>query len=310
MENQESAGYRATTIEELEIVLSKFWDDDSRERGLAFKPRPSDIIISPYAKSGTTWLQQITHGLRTRGSMEFDEITAVTPWIEVAYDVGWDLDAPQTAEPRLYKSHLSWHDIPKGGRYICSFRHPYDAFVSFYRFFEGWMFEPGTISLEKLLSWRWPQDKADREGYWYHLSSWWEQRHSKDVLLLCYEDMKTDLPSTVRRIARFMGIRLDDALLDLVCLHSSREFMLAHRDQFDERYMRQIGGKRAGLPPAIDTDKVTAGASNEARYQLSTAQKKMLDNIWQEQISTKFGLKNYEELRQSLRELHESKDAL
>jgi hypothetical protein len=183
--------------------------------------------------------------------MEFDEINSVIPWIEIAFDVGWDLNALQVAEPRVFKSHVSWHDIPKGARYIISFRHYHDAIVSFYRFFEGWLFEPGTISLETLTHWRWPRDKADRQGYWYHLISWWEQRHNQDVLLLCYEDMKADLSDTVQKVARFMGIELDDSLLDIVIRQSSREFMLAHEHQFDERHINEIGGKRAGLPPPL-----------------------------------------------------------
>jgi hypothetical protein len=276
-------------------------------RGLAFEPRPSDIIICTYAKCGTTWLQQIAHGLRTRGSMEFEEINVVTPWIEVAYDVGWDLDASQVAEPRVYKSHCSWHDVPKGGRYICSFRNYLDAFVSYYRFFEGWMFEPGTISLETLLQWRWPPDKLDSQGYWFHLSSWWEQRHNKDVLLLCYEDMMADLPGTVQRVANFMGIPLDNALLDIVVRQSSREFMLEHKHQYDERHVRQVGGKRAGLPPPIDTNKVTPGAANETRYQLSPALKAMLDGYWREQMVSRFGLESYDNLRQSVRKLYQPK---
>lgn len=308
MKNQTPLGSRATTIEELETILDKLWDETNRARGLAFRPHSSDIIISPYLKCGTTWLQQIAHGLRTRGSMEFDEISAVAPWIEAAYDVGWDLDAPQVAEPRVYKSHLSWHNIPKGGRYIVSFRYSHDVIVSFYRFFEGWMFEPGTISLETFIYWCWPRDKADSQGYWYHLSSWWEQRHNKDVLLFCYEDMKNDLPGTVQKIAPFMGITLDDALLDIVIRQSSREFMLAHRHQFDERHVRQLSQKRAGLPPAIETNKVTPGTPNKARYQLSPALKKMFDDIWREQITSSFGLEDYEDLRQSLKALHRSND--
>ena len=93
MKNKTPTGSRATNIEELETILGKFWDAAARERGLAFKPQPNDIIISPYAKSGMTLLQQIAHGLRTRGSMEFDEITAVTPWIEIAFDVGFSSPA-------------------------------------------------------------------------------------------------------------------------------------------------------------------------------------------------------------------------
>jgi hypothetical protein len=294
---------RATTVTELDVVLRKFFDESKTPLGLAFKPRPSDIIISPYAKCGTTWLQQIAHGLRTRGSMDFDEITCVSPWLEVAYDVGWDLEAAQIANPRLYKSHVSWHDIPKGCRYICSFRHPYDAIKSFYRFFEGWLFEPGTISLETLTHWRWPRYEVDKQGYWYHLISWWEQRHNPDVLLLCYEDMKADLPGTVQKVARLMGIELDDSLLDIVVRNSSREFMLAHKQQFDEHHIRRIGGKRAGLPPPIDSSKVTPGTSNEARYQLSSALKEELDDIWREQVQSKFDIKDYEELRQALRGL-------
>lgn len=32
-----------------------------------YTPRPSDVIISPAAKSGTTWLLQIAHQLRVKG---------------------------------------------------------------------------------------------------------------------------------------------------------------------------------------------------------------------------------------------------
>jgi hypothetical protein len=291
---------RATTLKELESVLDKFFDETKTPLGLAFKPQSSDIIITPYAKCGTTLLQQIAHGLRTKGNMDFDEINSVVPWIEIAYDVGWDLDALQLAEPRLYKSHVSWHDIPKGCRYICSFRHPYTAIVSFYRFFEGWMFEPGTISLEDLTRWRWSRDKAVRQGYWYHLTSWWEQRQNQDVLLLCYEDMIANPSSAIQRVARFMGIELDDSLLDIVVRQSSREFMLAHGEKFNERHIRDVGGKRAGLPPPIASSKVTSGVSNDARYKLPLHLKQELDEIWQEQVKPKFGFKNYEELRQAL----------
>lgn len=234
--------------------------------------------------------------------MDFDEISPLTPWLEIAYDMGWDVNAPQVANPRVYKSHLSWHDIPKGGRYICSFRSASEAIISFYRFYEDWLIEPGTIDLETLFHWRWPRDKVDSKGYWYHLISWWEQRHNENVLLLCYEDMKADLPGTVRKIARFIGIALDDELLGIVVRQSSREFMLAHKDQFDERYLLQQMEQRAGLPPNGDAYKVTAGTPKSARYQLSSALQQQLDEIWLEQVQLRFGFNDYGALRQALRE--------
>lgn len=155
---------RARNLEELEQLLPQLFTAESTERGLAFQPRPTDIIISPYAKCGTTWLQQIAHGLRSGGSMDFEEITVVTPWLEMAWDMGWDLTAEQVAEPRVFKSHVSWHHVPKGARYICSFRDPADAFVSFYRFFEGFMFEPGAIGIEEFFRWRWPRERMGGRG--------------------------------------------------------------------------------------------------------------------------------------------------
>ena len=77
--------------------------------------------------------------------MDFDEITLVVPWLELALDLGIDPDAPQVAEPRAFKSHLNWHDVPKGGRYITMVRDPGDVLVSMYHFHEGWRFEAGSI---------------------------------------------------------------------------------------------------------------------------------------------------------------------
>src|SRR3954451_2025448 len=86
---------------------------ESTQYGVSYQAQPTDLFISPFAKCGTTWLQQIVHGLRTGGAMDFSEITEVVPWLEMAFDLGLDLDAPQPA-PRAFKSHLTWDDIPKG----------------------------------------------------------------------------------------------------------------------------------------------------------------------------------------------------
>ena len=199
---------RAKSIEEFVEMGTKFVTDEGYEAGLKFRPRPGDVIISTYAKCGTTWLQQIAHGLRTRGSMDFEEISQVSPWIEMAGDLSWDLEADQPGDMRLFKAHLSWEDVPKGCRYICAFRNPVDVVGSYYRFFEDWWFEPGSIDLDEMTRTLFVNAPAGF-GYWHHLITWWEQRDNPDVLLLCYEDMLEDLPGTVRTVADFMGIPLE-----------------------------------------------------------------------------------------------------
>jgi hypothetical protein len=299
-------GKRATTTQELGEVMDKLFSDESYQKGLDFKPRPSDVIISPYAKSGTTWLQQIAHGLRTRGSMDFAEITDVTPWIEIAYDYGWDLEAEQVADPRLFKSHLAYDQVPKGCRYIVSLREPGAAFVSFFRFMENWFVEEGSISLEEMAHWRWRTRPLDEAGFWHHLNSWWEQRDNPAVLLLCFEEMVRDLPGTVRRVAAFMGIPLDDELFDIVVHQSSREFMLAHKEQFDEVHMRRRGQEIAGLPFDSEASKVTAGAGDSGRYRLTPLLRSELDEIWREQVESRWGLRDYDALRAELRKIRAS----
>ena len=58
----------------------------------------------------------------------------MVPWDIVAHDCKQDLDAPQVAAPRVFKSHEAWSDVAKGGRYIYVARNPGDAFSSFFKF--------------------------------------------------------------------------------------------------------------------------------------------------------------------------------
>lgn len=42
------------------------------ERGIPYDPRSTDVVIVGPAKSGTTWLQQILHQIRTKGDESFE----------------------------------------------------------------------------------------------------------------------------------------------------------------------------------------------------------------------------------------------
>ena len=146
MINQETKK-RATSVPEMLELLKNLGTPEGNQAGLAYQPDPTDIFITTPAKCGTTWMQQIVHGLRTRGSMDFDEITRVVPWIEMAADMGIDIHAPQAAQPRAFKTHRTLSDVPKGGKYIIVVRDPKDALLSHYHFFNGWFFEKDSISI-------------------------------------------------------------------------------------------------------------------------------------------------------------------
>ena len=77
----------------LKEMLYQVLSDETSQKGMQFQTRPSDVIICSPLKCGMTWMQQITHQLRTGGDMQFDVIDDVVPWIELAYDKQRDLQA-------------------------------------------------------------------------------------------------------------------------------------------------------------------------------------------------------------------------
>lgn len=269
------------------------------ERGKEFKPDPDDVIITPWSKSGTTWLQQIVHGLRSGGDMDFDDISRISPWIEVADALGIDLYADQGWRPRAYKSHYSYNAVPKGARYIVSFREPKAVMVSYYRFYEGWLFEPGTVSMEEYLA---PHlDRGRRKDHWTHMESWWGQRDSDDVLLLSYELMKEDLRSAVVKVSDFLVMDADDDLIDLVTKQSSLEFMLKHGDRFDDRMHRERGAAVGAHPEGIGSTKVTDGVFDPTHYELSPEILEAMEANWQDSMGARFAIHSYNELTEALR---------
>jgi len=170
----------------------------------SFRPRPTDIIISPFSKCGTTWLQQIFHCLRTGGDMDFDDISRVTPWIEMARALGIDLNSPQKAQPRGSRATgLGRH--PKGARYMVCLRDPKDAFVSLYRFMEGWFLEPGPSLLTSS-----PGPGSPTARCAELLASPDQlvgERDNSDLLLMSYEHMREAPALHIEKIAAFAAYR-------------------------------------------------------------------------------------------------------
>ena len=291
---------RAQNIAQLNEILQKLFTTDGVEVGLTFQPRATDIIISPFAKCGTTWIQQTVHGLRTRGSMDFGEITEVTPWLEAAADLNLDLESEQVAFPRAYKSHLPWDTMPQGGKYICVFRDPMDALISMYKFFEGWLMEPGAISFETFAYDHFLARQAPR-SYWHHLVSWYNQKNNDRVLLLCYEHLQQSFDPAVQLIADFMEIELDEQLAEVVYRQSSFTFMQENGSHFDDHYLRQRRDPIMGLASNSTSSKVSSKQSRSSRPKPSQTLIDDMQTRWRKDVGAVINIKNYGEL---LEEIH------
>ena len=224
----------------------------------------------------------------------------MVPWLETARIAGLDLDAPQRAEPRGFKSHLPYTAVPKGARYVVAFRDPKDACVSMYRFMEGWFLEPGAISITDFAE-NWIGRDTTGRDYWSHLLSWWSVRDNPEVLVLSYEGMNADPAATIRKLAAFCGIPLDNDLLTLTLERSSFEFMLAHKDRFDDTLMRTASEARCNLPPGSDSAKVRKGGSGGHRQELSPEISAAIDARWTEVVAPVTGFADYAAMEAEVR---------
>jgi hypothetical protein len=283
-------------IDDMHERMKYFSTEEGWKKGLAYQPEPTDVYIVTPPKCGTTWMQQIVHGLRTRGSMDFDDITRVVPWINMAHDMGIDIYAPQVAAPRAFKTHTPLNELPNGGKYIVVLRNPYDALLSHYKFFEGMFFEKGTIDITTFARGHY----IPGHDIWKHILATWDRRNDGDVCVFCFENMKANLGETIETVAQFIGISLDDELKQIVLKQSDIKFMQEHEDQFNDTIILEKRRVPMQLPLDSKLQKIKTGNVGDAKLGVPEEIKKELDEIWKNEIAPVTGMNSYEDFKKAI----------
>jgi hypothetical protein len=284
---------RPRTIDDLEARFEKFGTPQGRDFAATFRPDREDVFIVTPPKCGTTWLQQIVHGLRSGGSMDFANINDAVPWLGMT-----PVDDPSSAgdqlwHPRAFKTHAPLDRVPIGGRYVVGLRDPCDALVSHYRFFAGSFLDADAIDLETFA-----RDFSIPERELVdHVLAAWERRHDDDVLIVFFEDLKSDLPDVVDRIAEFIQVVCDPDLKELVVRQADLEFMKRHEARFDDSDLFESLRHRMELPPATGLTKVRSGQVGSGARQLGPDVRSAVAGAWTTQVAALTGLASYEELR-------------
>ena len=219
---------------------STIWND--------FQFRGDDIIIGTYAKSGTTWTQQIIAQLLFNGAEDL-EVAEMSPWLDLRVPPKEvKLPAVEAQHHRRFlKTHLPVDALvfsPKA-RYVYIGRDGRDVVWSMYNHHananEGWYqalndtpgrvgppIEPPPASVQQYF-----HEWLDRDGhpfwpFWENVRSWWEVRHLPNVLLLHFSALKADMPGQIRRIADFLSIPIDEERWPAILDHCSFEYMKAN----------------------------------------------------------------------------------
>jgi hypothetical protein len=208
-------------------------------------PGKQDVFVMTYAKSGTNWMIQIAHQLIHEGKGEYDHLHSVVPWPDTQimgpFMRGYAIPLKDASDwmssphrKRVIKTHFNWELLPysEDARYIAVIRDPKDIFVSNYLFLRDGLFGPGMPTVDTWLN-LYLSDKFMLGGSWaVNTAGYWAQRNRPNVLVVSFKSMKRDLRTTVLDVARFLDIRVPDAVIQEVCRRSSFEYMKRIDDKF------------------------------------------------------------------------------
>ena len=295
-----TSGELNPAIQRMQERFKNLTTNEGRQKAMGFVPRPSDVIVVTPSKCGTTWMQQIMHQLRSGGDMNFIDIDDVVPWIELAYDVGQDLDAEQKYEPRCFKTH-AWCGVPESAKCIFLFREPCATFYSAFNFFQGKYFQTGDITLDEFVkSMFLIPSTTMRSNYFDRLLSWWPKRNNPNVLFLLYEDMLEDLESAVRAVASFMSTEDEESIKNAVKM-SRFDFMKENQDKFVSHLVSLNRNAPLKLPEGTRLNRVHIGSATKGQEVMDVCTKEAVQKMWTDIITKELGFKDYDEFRNALK---------
>ncbi|WP_324073700.1 MAG: sulfotransferase domain-containing protein [Erythrobacter sp.] len=293
---------RARTLEEAALNMGALYAGAPQVHFRPLVTQPGDVYITSWAKSGTTLMQQMFHQIRMvaatgAGDMDFDDISRMTPWEDTALPLDFDMNVAQRAQPRGFKSHREYERLPSGARFIVTLRDPKETFVSYYRFLDGWHIEPGSIPIEDFYP-MWLGGGPGGCDYATHLLSWYARADAPDTLLATYRWAAKNRAAMIARMTEFLGLSLTPEQAAIVLDMTSRDFMHAHKDRFDDAMFCKVLEERIGVPAASDSSKVQAVASDAGAVPPVIAEK--IDAMWAERIAPVTGHADFASLAAAL----------
>jgi aryl sulfotransferase len=231
------------------------WIFDSR-RWQHYRPRVADIIIASYPKSGMTWMQRIVSLLVFQTSRPMP-IMQISAWIDRRFPQPIEAAMVQLEvqeHRRFLKSHLPLDGLPFYGevKYIHIARDGRDACMSFHNHAMGFtdrmlamldraglddntvarpyprpLHDPAQHFHRWITQGAVPghEDGSPSMSFFQFEQSWWTARQHSNVLLVHYNDLKSDLGGEMQRVADFLDISIAPTLWPQLIQAASFETM-------------------------------------------------------------------------------------
>jgi aryl sulfotransferase len=224
------------------VIDSRVWND--------FEMRDDDIVIATWAKSGTTWMQQIVGQLVFGGEADLYGVTR-SPWPDFRMRSDSVEQAVAQTHRRYLKTHLPIESLVYSPRakYIYVGRDGRDCYWSWHNHHSNFTQDMldrinalypddppvGYPNPDIRLAFR---DWLDRDAYphwpfWSHVQGWFDARHLPNLKLVHFANLKADLRGEIEKIAAYLEIEVDPATWPAILEHCSFDYMkrLAARDE-------------------------------------------------------------------------------
>jgi len=215
-----------------------------------FRFRDDDIIVATYQKSGTTWMQQIIAQLLFNGDPNIDA-SSLTMWIDFRVqspEARAALEAQQ--HRRFVKTHLpvdalvfspsaKYIYVARDGRDTVwsRYNHHANMTAAFYRLVNdtpgrvGPPIESPPSSVHAYYRQFLENDGFPYWPFWENVRSWWSIRDFPNIKRIHFNDLKRDLPGSIRSIAAFLGITVDERKFADIVEHCTFDYMKIHTEK-------------------------------------------------------------------------------
>lgn len=228
-----------------------------------YRARAGDIVITSSVRSGTTWTQEIVRQLilwrQPDEELQQGALMYLSPWLDARFVPVEEVLALLEGQRhrRFIKTHLPLDGLPyfPEVRYIVVGRDARDVFMSFRNFYANFTEEalarfnetPGRVGPplppcpqnihECWHNWitrgwfEWENEGYPFWGNMHHTQCWWNYRHLDNILIVHYNDLLTNLPHEMQRIAHFLEIPISGEAVTAILPRLTIEAMRDNNEQ-------------------------------------------------------------------------------
>ncbi|XP_037074863.1 luciferin sulfotransferase-like, partial [Pollicipes pollicipes] len=266
-----------------------------------YPTKPGDVWVVTPPKCGTTWTQEMVwliandldydgakttlserwHFLDLNALTDKDILAQLAPVRRIEDISQQPNNSSHRAQPSFVKTHLPLSMINPRVLDVCKVvyvaRNPKDVCVSFFHHCRLLTHVDFLGDLQMFVKY-FMEGRMVATPVMEHMIEAWNMRHHPNICFIFYEDMKRDLQSEIRRVAKFLGKSFSCEQVDELAEH-------LHFDNFkNNSYVNREEGKASGFFYADRGDFIRKGKTGDWKNHFTPEMSAKFDRCMAEKL--------------------------